>query len=54
MREYSKEWKESVGKWVQKHEEGWRIHYFMYDTEYSVGRYFTRKEAISTLKNEGR
>jgi len=51
MEKYSVEWKEKNRKWIQKHLNGWKIHYIAYGTEYSVGDYRTAKEARENLKN---
>nr|MBC8360924.1 hypothetical protein [Candidatus Desulfatibia profunda] len=51
MKKYSQEWKEAKGKWIQKHDGCWKIHYIEHDTEYSTGEYFTAKSAREDLKN---
>jgi len=54
MEKYSKEWKEKTGRWIQKHGDIWKIHYIEYDTEYSIGQYFTAKEAREEFKKSER
>jgi hypothetical protein len=51
MKKYSEEEKIKIGKWVQKHETTWKIHYIMCDIECSVGNFSTKKEAEMELKN---
>jgi len=51
MEKYSKEWKESKGKWIQRHDGIYKIHYIKYDTEYSTGKFFTVAAAREELKN---
>ena len=50
MEKYSREWKLAKGKWIQKHEDIWKIHYIEYDTEYSKGEYYSAEEAREELK----
>lgn len=54
MKEYSVEWKEAKGSWVQEHtNEQWgkfyKVHYIASGTEYSTGEHLTKKEANEAL-----
>ena len=51
MKKYSVEWKNARGVWVQKHYEGWKIHYIENNSEYATGCYFTKSAALEEIKN---
>jgi hypothetical protein len=51
--DYTAKDKVKAGVWVQKHKSEkwgkvWKIHYIEYGTEYSIGEYLTKKEAIAS------